>query len=85
MTSDAYNFPYAWRWTQPTHNVFPPEVMAQIKPLDQSIEPVGAAQLWQIAFTFDLVHTTSADVSVEAGKNWLRALPVAQSDRVIVR
>lgn len=37
-----------------------------------------------MAFLFDLVHTTSADIEVEEGTAWLRALSVSQAERVVV-
>ncbi|SPE56389.1 conserved hypothetical protein [Verrucomicrobia bacterium] len=41
-------FPLAWRWTQPSHAVLPPEVLAQIRPMDVQ----ESALLWAQARAF---------------------------------
>ena len=84
MPADAYTFPLAWRWTQPSHNVLPPEVMAQIVPLQRVTSSHGATARGGLGQLND-VRTGSADVSSEEGSKWLRLLPVAPADEVIVR
>ena len=39
MTDSANTFELAWRWTNPSHNVLPPEVMAQIVLLEEATVP----------------------------------------------
>lgn len=86
MTADAYAFPLAWRWTQPSHNVLPPEVMAEIIPIAQAIAPSGVTAHGELDRScFDHVQNASADVSFDDGAKWLRLLPVALSEQVIVR
>jgi len=41
MSDSAYTFELAWRWTQPSHNVLPREVMAQIATVDGVVAPTG--------------------------------------------
>ena len=86
MPADAYTFPLAWRWTQPTHNVLPPEVMAQIAPMAQAIAPPGVTPRGELnRRLFAAIESASADVPCQEGTKWLRQLPVAMSERVIVR
>jgi hypothetical protein len=86
MPADAYTFPLAWRWTQSSHNVLPPEVMAQITPMSNAIAPLGVTARGELdPPLFDAVQSASADVPCEEGTNWLRQLPVALSDQVIVQ
>lgn len=86
MPADAYTFPLAWRWTQPSHNVLPPEVMTQIVPLSQVLAPGGVTTGGELdRSSFDEVQTASADVPCEQGAEWLRLLPVAPAEQVIVR
>src|SRR5687767_11775924 len=86
MPADAYTFPLAWRWTQPSHNVLPPEVMAQIAPISQATAPLGVTVGGELdRRLFDAVESASTDVSCEEGTQWLRQLPVAMSEQVIVR
>ena len=86
MPDDAYTFGLAWRWTQPSHNVLPPEVMAQITPLAAAIAPPGVTERGELERPlFDAVHGASADVPCDEGTEWLRQLPVALSEQVIVR
>jgi hypothetical protein len=86
MPGDAYTFGLAWRWTQPSHNVLPPEVMAQITPVSQAIAPPGVTARGELEQPlFDAIHRASADVPRDEGTTWLRQLPVALSEQVIVR
>jgi hypothetical protein len=86
MPVDAYTFPLAWRWTRPPHNVLPPEVMAQIVPLPEATAPSGVAADGLLDRpSFDDVQAASADGSGAAGTDWLRRLPVAPAEHVIVR
>lgn len=86
MPADAYTFPLAWRWTQPSHNVLPPEVMTQIVPLSQVLAPGGVTTGGELdRSSFEEVQTASADVPCEQGAEWLRLLPVAPAEQVIVR
>jgi hypothetical protein len=72
-------FPLAWRWTQPSHAVLPPEVLAQIHP----IHAPESAQLSAKAGSFTVngnlsssnfgslgVYTTTG--SVAEVRSWLR-------------
>jgi len=84
---DAYGFCYAWRRTSPTHNVFPPEVMAQIKPLVHAPAPRGWTEE-----VYGLVHphfedVVSAPAHVAKGERteWLQTLPISPGERVTVR
>ena len=86
MPADAYTFPLAWRWTQPTHNVLPPEAMARIMPIPDAAAPAGVTARGELQrASFDEVKTVSADVSCEEGTEWLRSLPVPLSEQVTVR
>jgi hypothetical protein len=85
MPDDAYCFPLAWRWTQPSHDVLPPEVMARIVPVPQAAAPPGVAPLGVLdRSSFDAVETGSADVSRVEGTQWLRPLAVASDEQVVV-
>ena len=85
MASDAYNFPLAWRWTQPSHNVLPPEVMAEIRPLAQVSAPNGTFGLTVLdPAVFEDIRVVSADVPVMEGKDWLVRLPVELHGRITV-
>src|SRR5690349_6513780 len=86
MPADAYTFPLAWRWTRPTHNVLPPEVMSQIAPIPHSPPPPGLTPGGDIdRQSFGDVQETPADCSNDAGTTWLRSLPVPLSQPVTVR
>jgi hypothetical protein len=86
MPGDAYSFELAWRWTRPTHNVLPADVMAQIKPLDGAALPDGLVrdERHLDASRFDDIRRGDADVSVEEGADWLGRLPVAPAEQVVV-
>lgn len=86
MASDAYTFPLAWRWTQPSHNVLPPEVMARIIPIAEPVAPPGVTARGRLdRSSFDDIRTTPADAPCEEVTDWLRLLPVAVREQVIVR
>ncbi|HEY8666828.1 MAG TPA: hypothetical protein VIL86_09195 [Tepidisphaeraceae bacterium] len=86
MTPDAYSFELSWRWTQPTHNVLPPEVMAQITPLARSLVPDGLMVRDQLNRPlFEEIRSFPADSSMEEVGACLRQLPIAQTERVAVR
>ena len=86
MPADAYTFPLAWRWMQPSHNVLPPEVMTRIIPVAEAIAPPGVIAHGELdRSAFPEFQTASADVLGEEGTKWLRLLPVALSEEVIVR
>ena len=81
---DAYTFALAWRWTQPSHNVLPPEVMAQIAPLEQLPDGLlahGAAN----SSTLRDVRSIRTDGSAGEVVHWLGQLPVDAKGKVIVR
>jgi RimJ/RimL family protein N-acetyltransferase len=87
MLGDAYTFELAWRWTRPTHNVLPPDVMAQINPLDGATLPDGLVRDERHLDATALVdiRRRRADASAEETADWLRRLPVAASEQVVVR
>lgn len=86
MAADVYSFPLAWRWTQASHNVLPPEVLAQIVPMSQATAPRGVTPRGELERPlFDAIENASTDVRSDKGTEWLRKLPVAMSEQVIVR
>ena len=85
MPADAYSFPLAWLWTQPSHNVLPPEVMTQVTPNSSVPLPTGMMTRGELnPSLFDEIQTASADVTRDEGIAWLRRLSVARSQRVTV-
>jgi hypothetical protein len=86
MPADAYSFALAWRWTQPTHNVLPPEAMARITPIAHTVAPLGVTARGDLErSSFDDVQAASAAVSCEDGTRWLRTLPIVLPEQVTVR
>jgi hypothetical protein len=60
--------------------------MAQITPIAQLMAPAGVTARGELDRTlFEQVRITSADGSCEEGTDWLRTLPVTQSEQVTVR
>ncbi len=66
-------FPLAWRWTQPSHSVLPPEVLARIRPLSSS-EARDISRVAVLESAATMHHTTSDSGDV---RSWLRTV---QSD-----
>ncbi len=60
-------FPLAWRWTNPSHSVLPPEVLAGIRPLSAS----EAAGISTVSPEIASVVSTAASDSVDV-RRWLR-------------
>ncbi|HEX4797438.1 MAG TPA: hypothetical protein VH370_26830 [Humisphaera sp.] len=86
MPDDSYTFPLAWRWTQPSHNVLPPEVMAQIVPIPHAPMPPGVTARGEFdRSSFSEIQTASADIPCDQGTKWLRELPIALTEQVIVQ
>jgi len=85
MADSANTFELAWRWTNPSHNVLPPEVMAQIVPLDEATVPSGLTVRDQLdrAQLTDIRSTTTHDT--DEARRWLRELPVASDEKIVVR
>jgi len=85
MSDSAYTFELAWRWTQPSHNVLPLEVMAQIVPVESVAAPAGLTVRDQLdrAQLTDIQSTNARDI--EDARRWLRALPVGSAERIVVR
>ncbi|SRR6266568_1450947 len=75
-TVSIQEFPLGWRWTQSSHSVLPPEVLARIRPLSPSeAERVRTSASTERAF----VVSCSADGSVDV-RSWLRRIqPDAQA------
>ena len=66
-------FPLAWRWTQPSHSVLPPEVLAGIRPLSPS-EAARVCAAAPVEGASVLRHPASEPEDV---RGWLRSI---QSD-----
>jgi hypothetical protein len=85
MPTDAYTIPLAWRWTQASHNVLPPEVMAQIVPVPHAPMPSGITARGELdPSSFSEIQIASANIPCEEGTKWLHRLPVALSELVTV-
>lgn len=84
MADSAYTFELAWRWTNPSHNVLPPEVMAQIVPLDEVAVPSGLAVRDQLnrAQVIDIRSMSTCDV--DEARRWLRELPVDPAEKIVI-
>jgi len=63
-------FPLAWRWTQPSHAVLPPEVLHRIRPLTRS-EAEKVCQVPVSGSASAVCHSASDSVDV---RSWLRSV-----------
>ena len=78
-------FPLAWRWTQASHAVLPPEVLASLAPLQaHDAEPLyrRGEQLFPRDTVAAVSHQALEDP--ETTRVWLEALPIHASARVLV-
>lgn len=84
MADSAYTFELAWRWTNPSHNVLPPEVMAQIVPLDEVAVPSGLAVRDQLnrAQVIDIRSMSTCDV--DEARRWLLELPAVPAEKIVI-
>ena len=71
------NFPLAWRWTQSSHKVLPPDVLALLTPLGRNQTDLlyrrGEKAVADIAATSPLQHIAEQP---EVTREWLQALPI---------
>jgi hypothetical protein len=77
-------FPLAWRWTEATYAVLPPEVLASLVPLQpHAVGPLyrRGGEIFPEAAAA-LVHSALEDPEVT--RVWLRALPISSSASVAV-
>lgn len=85
MTSDAYSFELAWRWTQPSHAVLPPDVMAQIVPLANPVRRYHAqVRPCLDENVFEDIERMSGGVPTSNGTQQLQRLPVSLNEQVTV-
>ena len=75
------DFPLAWRWTQSSHSVLPPDVLARIRPL-------SSAEAAQVHASSYFPHSGAADsCSAEdetSVRNWLRRVQPDLGARVFI-
>ena len=76
---NAETFPLAWRWTQPSHAVLPPEVLAQIHPMQahESAQLSAKARSFRIdghlsPNNFGSLRTHETIGSIAEARSWLR-------------
>lgn len=75
-------FPLAWRWTQPSHSVLPPEVLGDIRPLsaaDAALVSSAAPSRTASAVSHAASDTDTVEVS-----RWLRRVQPDLLARVYV-
>jgi hypothetical protein len=83
--------PLAWRWTVPKHAVLPDSVLDQMQPFSQQ----EAEKLFKHACSFngqdglstDLFEVrviSTASLSLEAGRAWLRALQPVLTSKILL-
>ncbi|WP_165251300.1 hypothetical protein [Paludisphaera soli] len=86
-------FPWAWMWTDPRWNVIPPERLSRIRPLaesraiplhDRALAFFHALHLRSDLFSQIARCDDPGDDRSEAAKGWLRGLPPAEEEAVIV-
>jgi hypothetical protein len=85
MAADIYKFRLAWRWTHPSHNVLPADILAQIKPLEHTEPPDGIGprgELNQAGFAD--TRTTQTSGSPESVSRWLGQLDIKPSDQITI-
>ena len=76
------DFPLAWRWTDSSHTVLPPDALAQLTPLDGQQTDYLYRQGEEL---FSDAHTSLVDYPAKEfspTQEWLRKLPVA-SDALV--
>ena len=76
-------FPLAWRWTQPSHSVLPPEVLGDIRPLSAA-DAAGTCVPAPNGRASALSHAAS-DTDTEEVSRWLRGVQPDLRARVYVR
>jgi hypothetical protein len=81
---DAYTFQLSWRWTQPTHAVLPPDVMARIRPLNAPRLPPGIERFGLDPGLYENLQQARAAGPPEDASRWLRQLPVEPDERVVL-
>lgn len=84
MVDSAYTFELAWRWTQPSHNVLPPEVMAQIVPVEEVTAPTGLTVRDQLNRAQLIDIRSMGTFDVDGARQWLRKLPVDPTEKIII-
>jgi len=84
MADSAKTFELAWRWTNPSHKVLSPEVMAQIVPVEGASAPTGLTVRDQLNRTqlTDIWSMSTCDI--DGARQWLRGLPVDPTERIII-
>ncbi len=73
-------FPWAWRWTQPSHSVLPAEVLADIRPLSAP-EAAGICAVAPAGSASAVSHSASDSGEV---RRWLRCVQPDSRVRVYV-
>ena len=77
-------FPLAWRWTQPSHAVLPPDVLASMAPLrGEDTERLyrRGEEVFRSPVESRMLHVAQ---DPEVARAWLKRLPFAASGRVFV-
>lgn len=84
MADNAHTFELAWRWTQPSHNVLPPEVMAQIVPVEGVVAPAGLTVRDELnrAEMANIRSISARDVG--DARRWLHELPVDPAEKIVI-
>jgi len=77
------DFPLAWRWTQPSHSVLPPEALTDIRPLSAA-ESAGLGTAAPSGRKSAVSHAAS-DIDTEEVSRWLRRVQPDLHARVYVR
>jgi len=86
---NIYEFPLAWRWTQSSHAVLPPDVLASLLPLQEN-EAERIYRRGTGVFSSEnarskaerKAHNVSEDP--EATRIWLRSLAISVENRVLL-
>ena len=82
---DITDFRLGWRWTHESHAAFPPEVLAQLRPL--AVEDARA--LYESGVDNFPVEVSNDEITVSTeneghARTWLEALPVTPDVRVTI-
>jgi hypothetical protein len=80
------SFPLRWRWTQPSHAVLPPDVLATICPLPpaEADTLTGRAQaIWALPAGTETRHVDAAEGDDMGVRCWLESLGI-DTDAVVV-
>ncbi len=77
-------FPLAWRWTESSHTILPPDVLASMVPLqgEDADRLYGRGEeVFRVAVESRMLHVAKDS---EVARAWLRRLPFSSDGRVFV-